>query len=60
MDNTYLEIGKAVRLEYDADKDKLYIVFEVSDPSYRDFIKDQWINDNIEFEIINKSLVIKK
>lgn len=49
-------IAEASRIEYSSDTGKLYIVFEVKDPNYKKYIRDNWIND-IEFRIIDKLLV---
>jgi hypothetical protein len=49
-------IAKISRVELDDKNDKVYIVFEVTDPSFKVRIKKNWIED-IEFKIINKELV---
>jgi hypothetical protein len=49
-------IGEAVRLEYEEDTGKLFIVFEVKDEKYKQDIKKNWTTD-IEFRLVDKLLV---
>lgn len=56
MKNYEKLIGTATRIEYNDYTDKLYIVFEVVDPQYKQSIKQDWTKD-IEFRIVNKNLV---
>jgi hypothetical protein len=56
MKNYERVIGEAVRIEYVENSDKLYLVFEVTDPSAKQDIKKNWTKD-IEYRIIGKTLV---
>lgn len=49
-------IAEAIRLEYDEVNDRLFIVFEVSDPKMKKEIKLNWCDD-IEYKLIGKNLV---
>ena len=49
-------MGEAARIEFDKSNNRMYIVFEIKDEKYRQFIKNNWIK-NIEFRIIDKFLV---
>ena len=49
-------IAEAVRLEYEEKTGKLFIVFEVTNPKFKDFIKKNWVND-LEYKLIDKNLV---
>lgn len=49
-------VAEAVRLEYDEKTDKLFIVFEITDPKSKLELKEKWVED-LEFRLVNKSLV---
>ncbi len=49
-------VAEAVRLEVNEKEDKLYIVFEVTSPKYKQEIKANWTKD-LEFFVIDKKLV---
>lgn len=48
-------LAEACRIEYDEKLDKLYIVFEVKNLSFKQKIKKDWIKD-LEFVLIDKNL----
>mgnify|MGYP005614942253 CR=1 FL=1 len=56
MKNYEKVIAEAVRVEYSENDGKLYIVFEIIDPSAKQDIKKNWTKD-IEYRIIGKTLV---
>jgi hypothetical protein len=56
MKNYEKVIAEAVRIEYTENDGKLYLVFEVTDPSAKQDIKKNWTKD-IEYRIIGKTLV---
>jgi hypothetical protein len=49
-------IGEAVRLEYEEDTGKLFIVFEIKEEKHKQDIKKNWVKD-IEFRLVDKMLV---
>jgi hypothetical protein len=49
-------VAEAVRLEYEEQTGKLYIVFEVKDEKYKQDIKKNWTQD-IEYRLVDKALV---
>lgn len=49
-------VAEAVRIEYEEQTGKLYIVFEVKDEKYKQDIKKNWTKD-IEYKLIDKTLV---
>jgi hypothetical protein len=49
-------IGEAVRLEYEEDTGKLFIVFEIKEEKQKQDIKKNWVKD-IEFRLVDKLLV---
>ena len=49
-------VAEAVRIEYEEQTGKLYIVFEVKDEKYKQDIKKKWTQD-IEYRLIDKKLV---
>lgn len=49
-------IAKAIRVDINESTGQVYLVFEVTDPSYKQSILREWIND-IEFKIKDKNLV---
>jgi len=49
-------IAKAIRVDINESTGQVYLVFEVTDPSYKRSILREWIND-IEFKIKDKNLV---
>jgi hypothetical protein len=52
-------IGQAVRVEHIESNDKIYVVFEITNPKYKEQIKREWTAD-IEFELIGKELIKKE
>ena len=50
-------IAEAVRLEYDEKEDKLYIVFEVTDPKSKLELKEKWTSNDLEYKIVGNHLV---
>lgn len=51
-------VGEAVRIEFDENSGKLYIVFEISNEKQKQNIMKTWADD-IEYKLIGKSLVKK-
>ena len=51
------EIGNAVKVEVDDLTGEVRIIFVITDPSWKERIKKEWINE-IEFEIKNKKLML--
>jgi len=49
-------VGEAVRIEFEEQSGKLFIVFEVKDEKYKQDIKKNWTKD-IEFRLVDKLLV---
>lgn len=49
-------VGEAVRIEYQEQDGKLFIVFEITNPKYAQSVKKDWVND-IEFRLVERSLV---
>ena len=49
-------VAEAVRIEYEKNTGKLFLVFEITDEKYKQDIKRDWTSD-IEFRIIDKHLV---
>jgi hypothetical protein len=49
-------IGTAVRIELEETSDQVFLVFEITDPVYKQQVKKDWTKD-ITFRIINKHLV---
>jgi len=56
MNSTDQIVGEAVRVEYEEQTGKLYIVFEIRDEKHKQDIKKSWTKD-IEFRLIDKFLV---
>lgn len=59
MRGEYEEIAEAIRVEHDEKSDDLLIVFRVTNPKYKQIVKQNWTKD-MEFRIVNKKLVIFK
>lgn len=57
MQNFEEEIGKAIRVEYTENDDRLCVVFEITHPKFKQEIKTTWVND-IEFKINDKKLIL--
>jgi hypothetical protein len=49
-------VAEAVRVEYEEQTGRLYIVFEVKDEKYKQDIKKNWTKD-IEYRLVDKFLV---
>ena len=49
-------VAEAVRIEYDEETGKLFIVFEVKDEKYKQDIKKNWTRD-IEYKLVDRKLV---
>jgi hypothetical protein len=52
-------VAEAVRLEYEDQTGKLYIVFEVKNEKFKNDIRKNWTKD-IEYRLIDRSLVEEK
>jgi hypothetical protein len=50
-------IGEAVRIEFEEQTGKLYIVFEIKEEKHKQDIRKTWVND-IEYRIVDRNLVI--
>lgn len=53
-------VAEIRRIEVDSTSGKVYIVFEVIDPVWKKDIKIKWADNDIEYKVINTSLVIKE
>lgn len=51
-------VAEAVRVEYEEQTGRLFIVFEVKDEKYKQDLKKNWTSD-IEFRLIDKQLVVE-
>lgn len=49
-------VAEAVRIEYEDNTGKLFIVFEVTNEKYKQDIKKNWTKD-IEYKLIDRKLV---
>ena len=49
-------VAEAVRVEYEEQTGRLFIVFEVKDEKYKQDIKKNWTKD-IEYRLVDKFLV---
>jgi hypothetical protein len=49
-------VAEAVRIEFEEQTGKLFIVFEVKDEKYKQDIKKNWTQD-IEYRLVDKLLV---
>jgi hypothetical protein len=49
-------VAEAVRIEFEEQTGKLFIVFEVKDEKYKQDIKKNWTKD-IEYRLVDKKLV---
>jgi len=49
-------VAEAVRVEYEEQTGRLYIVFEVKDEKYKQDIRKNWTKD-IEYRLVDKFLV---
>lgn len=49
-------VAEAIRIEYEEQTGKLYIVFEVKDEKYKQDIKKNWTKD-IEYRLVDRMLV---
>ncbi len=49
-------VAEACRIEYEEKTGRFYIVFEVTDEKYKQFLKKNWTKD-IEFRLVDKTLI---
>lgn len=49
-------VAEAVRIEYEENTGKLFIVFEVKNEKFKQDIKKNWTQD-IEYKLIDRTLV---
>ncbi len=49
-------VAEAVRIEYEEQTGRLYIVFEVKDEKYKQDIRRNWTQD-LEYKLVDKFLV---
>ena len=59
MKNFEQEVGHAVRVEYFDKTDTVYVVFEITHPKLKREIITTWTQDDIEFNLNNKTLTRK-
>ena len=52
-------VAIAVRMEYDKDKDDVYIVFKITNERFKQKVRDEW-EDRIELKLVNTCLVENK
>ena len=52
-------IAEGIRVEIDEDKDDVYIVFKVIDESFKQKVRDNWLED-VELKLVNKKLYYKE
>lgn len=53
----YEIIGEASRIEVDEVTGQLFIVFEIKNEKQKQFIKNNWTSNDIELQIVNKTLI---
>ena len=58
-DPKYRTVAKAIRLDIDKQTDEFFIVFKITDTSFKQKIRDNW-NADVELELRDKELVIKE
>jgi len=56
MNITEQVVGEAVRVEYDKETGRLFIVFEITNEKQKKYIMDKWTND-VEFSIMERKLI---
>lgn len=49
-------VGEAVRIEYEEQTGRLYIVFEIKEERYKQDIRRNWTQD-LEYKLVDKFLV---
>lgn len=49
-------IGEAIRVEFDEETGKLFLVFEITNLKYKQDIKQNWTKD-LEYKIVDRLLV---
>ena len=49
-------VGEAIRVEYSPEDDKLFLIFEITNPKYKQDVKKNW-TQNVEFRLIERYLV---
>lgn len=59
MKNYEKVLGEAVRVEYEEESGKLFLVFEITDASFKNEIKKDWTQD-IELKIVKKELFLNE
>ena len=50
-------VATAIRIEYNQDSDQLLVVFEITDPLFKQKIKNDW-NQDIELIVVGKGLKV--
>jgi hypothetical protein len=56
MNITEQVVGEAVRVEYEKETGRLFIVFEITNEKQKKYIMDKWTND-VEFSIMERKLI---
>lgn len=59
MHNFEQEVGHAIRIEYTENTDKVYVVFEITHPKFKQEIKTKWAED-IELQLVDKKLITRE
>jgi hypothetical protein len=52
-------VATAIRVELSPKKDQMFLVFEVTDQSFKQMIREDWLQD-IDLEIVDKDLIFSK
>lgn len=52
-------IAKAVAVEHNIDSDKLFVVFEIVDESFKQRVKKDWTQD-LEVKLMGRNLIEEK
>ena len=50
-------IGEAVRIEYEEKTGKFFIVFEITNEKYKQDIRKNWTDNDIEYKLIDRLLI---
>jgi hypothetical protein len=56
MNITEQVVGEAVRVKYEKETGRLFIVFEITNEKQKKYIMDKWTND-VEFSIMERKLI---
>ena len=56
MKSSIQVVAEAIRIEINSAKDEVFLVFEITDPDFKKYVKENWSKD-LELKLLGKQLI---